>query len=69
MVLLVTVSFSMTALSSDQLIKGLRERATRDHLTGLLNRGAFLELANSELKRLRSNESGAAVVLADLDNF
>ncbi|WP_284975612.1 GGDEF domain-containing protein [Arthrobacter sp. efr-133-TYG-104] len=69
MVLLVTVSFSMTALSTDQLIKGLRERATRDHLTGLLNRGAFLELANSELKRLRSNESGAAVVLADLDNF
>ncbi|MBT2584894.1 GGDEF domain-containing protein [Arthrobacter sp. ISL-95] len=69
MVLLVTVSFSMTALTSDQLIKGLRERATRDHLTGLLNRGAFLDLATTELDRLHSTGSGAAVVLADLDHF
>lgn len=69
MVLLVTVSFSMTALTSDQLIKGLKERATRDHLTGLLNRGAFLDLAATELSRLHSTESGAAVVLADLDHF
>ncbi|MEV7603976.1 GGDEF domain-containing protein [Paenarthrobacter sp. NPDC089322] len=69
LVLLVTVSFSMTALSSDQLIKGLRERATRDHLTGLLNRGTFLDLATTELNRLRSTDSGAAVVLADLDHF
>lgn len=69
LVLLVTVSFSMTALSSDQLIKGLRERATRDHLTGLLNRGTFLDLASSELNRLYSTDSVAAVVLADLDHF
>jgi len=69
MVLLVTVSFSMTALTSDQLIKGLRERATLDHLTGLLNRGAFLDLATTELDRLHTAGSGAAVVLADLDHF
>jgi diguanylate cyclase (GGDEF)-like protein len=69
MVLLVTVSFSMTALTSDQLIKGLKERAARDHLTGLLNRGTFLELATTELNRLHSTGSGAAVVLADLDHF
>ncbi|MGJ3191509.1 GGDEF domain-containing protein [Paenarthrobacter nitroguajacolicus] len=69
MVLLVTVSFSMTALTSDQLIKGLKERATRDHLTGLLNRGAFLDLAATELNRLHATDSGAAVVLADLDHF
>jgi diguanylate cyclase (GGDEF)-like protein len=69
LVLLVTVSFSMTALTSDQLIKGLKERAARDHLTGLLNRGTFLELATTELHRLYSTGSGAAVVLADLDHF
>ncbi|MCT9870641.1 GGDEF domain-containing protein [Paenarthrobacter aurescens] len=69
LVLLVTVSFSMTALTSDQLIKGLKERAARDHLTGLLNRGTFLELASAELDRLHSTGSGAAVVLADLDHF
>jgi diguanylate cyclase (GGDEF)-like protein len=69
MVLLVTVSFSMTALTSDQLIKGLKERATRDHLTGLLNRGTFLDLATGELKRLRATESNVAIILADLDHF
>ncbi|MFJ5955913.1 diguanylate cyclase [Paenarthrobacter sp. NPDC092416] len=69
LVLLVTVSFSMTALTSDQLIKGLKERATSDHLTGLLNRGTFLELAGSEVKRLRSSETVVALMLADLDHF
>lgn len=69
MVLLVTVSFSMTALTSDQLIKGLKERADRDHLTGLLNRGTFLDMATTELHRLQSAGSGAAIVLADLDHF
>ena len=69
MVLLVTVSFSMTALTSDQLIKGLKERADRDHLTGLLNRGTFLDMATTELHRLHSTGSGAAIVLADLDHF
>ncbi|WP_310204034.1 GGDEF domain-containing protein [Paenarthrobacter nitroguajacolicus] len=69
MVLLVTVSFSMTALTSDQLIKGLQERADRDHLTGLLNRGTFLDMATTELNRLQAAGSGAAVVLADLDHF
>lgn len=68
-VLLVAASFTMTTLSNDQLIRGLRERASRDHLTGLLNRGTFMDLAGAELKRLRASGSGAAVVLADLDHF
>lgn len=68
-VLLVAASFTMTSLSNDQLIRGLRERASRDHLTGLLNRGTFMDLAATELKRLRVSGSGVAVVLADLDHF
>ncbi len=68
-VLLVTVSFSMTALSNEQLINGLNERATRDGLTGLLNRTAFLELAAKEVTRLHTTGSVSTVILADLDHF
>lgn len=69
MVLLVTVSFSMTALSNEQLINGLNERATRDGLTGLLNRIAFMELATQEIKRLHTAGSVSTLILADLDHF
>jgi diguanylate cyclase (GGDEF)-like protein len=69
MVLLVTVSFSMTTLSNEQLINGLNERATRDGLTGLLNRTAFMELATQEIDRLESSGSVSTLILADLDHF
>ncbi|MGF6835621.1 diguanylate cyclase (GGDEF)-like protein [Paenarthrobacter sp. TE4293] len=68
LVLLVAVSSTMNTLSNKQLIKRLRERAERDHLTGLLNRGAFLDLAARSLDRA-SSDRGAALILADLDNF
>jgi diguanylate cyclase (GGDEF)-like protein len=69
LVLLVTVSYSMTALSNEQLINGLSERASRDGLTGLLNRSAFMELAAKEIQRLDAGGSGSALILADLDHF
>ncbi|WP_159707986.1 GGDEF domain-containing protein [Arthrobacter sp. 18067] len=68
LMLLVAVSSTMNTLSNKQLIKRLRERADRDHLTGLLNRGAFLELASRQLAGPMSHH-GAALVLADLDHF
>ncbi|WP_120521220.1 GGDEF domain-containing protein [Arthrobacter celericrescens] len=69
LVLLVSVSYSMTALSNEQLINGLSERATRDGLTGLLNRSAFMELASEEVRRVHAKGSVAALILADLDHF
>lgn len=69
LVLLVAVSFSMTALSNDQLINRLSERAARDNLTGLLNRGTFVDLATKELERLQATSSVASLILADLDHF
>jgi len=69
LVLLVSVSYSMTALSNEQLINGLSERATRDGLTGLLNRSAFMELAAEEIHRAKAKGSVAALILADLDHF
>lgn len=67
--LLVTVSFSMTALSNEHLIQGLSERANRDGLTGLLNRKAFMELAAREVHRLDARGSVFTLLLADLDHF
>ncbi|MFK0003613.1 GGDEF domain-containing protein [Paenarthrobacter sp. NPDC090522] len=69
LMLLVLVSFSMTVLSNDQLITALNERASRDGMTGLLNREAFMELAGRELAAAQRTGAVAAVVLADLDHF
>ena len=69
MVLLVVVSFSMAALSSEQQTRALHAVATQDGLTGLLNRAAFAELAAEELQRLRGAGVGGCVILADLDHF
>ncbi|MGY2744306.1 GGDEF domain-containing protein [Pseudarthrobacter sp. O4] len=65
-VILVVASFTMAELSNEQLTQDLRARATVDGLTGLLNRTAFLDLAEHELSRTRTIGS---LVLADLDHF
>lgn len=69
MVLLVVVSFSMAALSSEQQTRALRMVATRDDLTGLLNRKAFLDLAAEYLADPAVTRASGALILADLDHF
>ena len=70
MVMLVVVSFSMAALSSEQHTRALRMAATRDDLTGLLNRKAFLDLASEQLADDPALTRGSgALILADLDHF
>ncbi|MFD1213846.1 diguanylate cyclase [Arthrobacter sp. GCM10027362] len=69
MMLLVVVSFSMAALSNEQVTRELRARATQDGLTGLLNRTGFLDLAADELRRLDRTGTAGSLVLADLDHF
>jgi diguanylate cyclase (GGDEF)-like protein len=69
MVLLVVVSFSMAALSSEQQTRALRMVATRDDLTGLLNRKAFVEIATEHLADPAVTRATGALILADLDHF
>lgn len=69
LVLLVVVSFSMAALSNEQVTHDLRLRATIDGLTGLLNRSGFQDLALSEVARLQSTRTIGTLILADLDHF
>jgi diguanylate cyclase (GGDEF)-like protein len=67
--LLVVVSFSMAALSNEQVTRDLRTRATLDGLTGLLNRSAFLDRAAGQVRRMAAARTPGVVILADLDRF
>jgi diguanylate cyclase (GGDEF)-like protein len=61
--------FSMTALSTEQQMRELHSRATRDGLTQLLNRGEFERLAPVSLDRMRQSGFSGTLMLADLDHF
>ncbi|MDP3856187.1 MAG: sensor domain-containing diguanylate cyclase [Stagnimonas sp.] len=48
---------------------GLYQRATRDALTGLINRGHFTEMASMELERARRFSEPLSLALLDIDHF
>jgi len=47
----------------------LRLEAMHDHLTGLLNHAAILDLLDREIERARRNHSILSIAMADLDHF
>ncbi len=47
----------------------LKEMATRDSLTGLLNRRALYDLGSRELSRARRRKSPLSAIMIDLDHF
>jgi len=49
--------------------EALREQATRDGLTGLLNRNAILEMLHKELARAAREDHALSVLMVDLDRF
>ncbi|HUA59734.1 MAG TPA: diguanylate cyclase [Verrucomicrobiae bacterium] len=49
--------------------EALREQATHDALTGLLNRAAIMEALQSELERSGRTGQPAGVMMADVDRF
>ena len=67
LLLLVVVTFSMSALSHEQQTSELRDQATRDGMTDALNRVEFLRLAQRSLDT--AGTPLGAVVVADLDHF
>lgn len=67
MLLLVVTTFNMSTLSHEHQTTDLQQRATRDGLTGLLNRAAFLEVAQRAADR--ATHPTSALVIADLDRF
>jgi len=57
------------ALANAKLQETLRAQASRDPLTGLLNRRSFEESLDRELHRMVRHKSKLGVLMADLDHF
>lgn len=68
-VLMVTVSFSMSSLSTQQRLGDLRRRATYDGLTGLLRAQEFRVRAPREVAAFVAARQPAMLAMADLDHF
>ena len=49
--------------------ESMREAATRDFLTGLLNRGEIFSMLERELERSRREHKPLSLILADIDHF
>lgn len=67
--LLVTIGICMVVVSTERLQSELRRSAIYDRLTGIFNRGAFVDLADSEFARWRRSGLTFSVLLMDLDHF
>jgi diguanylate cyclase (GGDEF)-like protein len=55
--------------ASSRHLRKLRHQATRDSLTGVLNRGAFLENLGAAIVLARQQKHTLAVVFIDIDEF
>lgn len=65
-VALLTFIYAQTVANAE---RGLRKHATTDALTGLRNRRRLLELARSELARVRRSGTAVSLIIADIDHF
>lgn len=66
------MTYSLVALLAAQVrlqFEREHEHATRDALTGLKNRRAFLEAGTAEVERSKRYEHPLAVIFLDLDDF
>lgn len=59
----------MVVLAGLTRLEWLRERATIDSLTGLLNRAAFVDLAEAEFERAVLRRESIGLLAVDLDDF
>ena len=64
MAMLIVVTFSMSEMSHVEQTTDLREQASHDDLTGVLNRAEFVRRADALVA-----DGAGAVVVADLDGF
>lgn len=68
-ILLVTIGICMVVVSTERLQSELRRSAIYDRLTGIFNRGAFVDLAEGEFARWLRSGTSFSVLLMDLDHF
>jgi len=63
------MSFGFVLMIVDKLISELNVLATRDALTALQNRRAFIEAAQAEFTRARRQGNPLALLMLDIDHF
>lgn len=63
------LSFGFVLMIADKLISELHHLASRDTLTGLLNRRAFIAAAEGEFVRSRRRARPLSLLMLDLDHF
>jgi len=61
-----TIGFRMQNL---RLIRALKQQATRDSLTGLLNHGSFLEEVQAQMSAAKLSGQRLSLVMIDMDAF
>jgi diguanylate cyclase (GGDEF)-like protein len=69
LLLIVISSFSMVALGKEVSEAALKLAATRDGLTGVLNRSEFARLAEAEIAAAGERGEQCSLLLLDLDHF
>ena len=69
MLMLVVVSYTVTALSHYEMALAWRAKASTDDLTGLLHRSAFVERVENLMRDRTDGGAVAAVIVADIDHF
>ncbi len=62
-------SYIAIALENSRLYHEVNELATRDMLTGILNRMSIFKAGKSEFSRMRRNKTACSVLMIDLDGF
>lgn len=65
----IAVTLGMVLMTGERLQESLDRQASRDPLTGALNRRAFSQLAQREVARARRNGQPLSVLMMDLDHF
>ena len=65
----ISVTLCMVLMAGERLQDELNHQASRDPLTGALNRRAFSALAEKELARARRANTPLSVLMMDLDHF
>ncbi|BAE51334.1 GGDEF domain-containing protein [Paramagnetospirillum magneticum] len=65
----ISVTLCMVLMASERLQADLNEQASRDPLTGALNRRAFASLGEREIVRARRTASPLSLLMIDMDHF
>lgn len=69
LIALAPITVASVTAARNELLHRLKYLATHDQLTGLLNRGAFRDVASEKLRKLAAEAKPVAMLMLDVDRF